>query len=380
VFIMATFIRWAAGVLLLGCAVVAVGAWQLEARDALIAWDPDEARDHNQPIPVRTVKVEERSLDETIGGTAVTMPAQTAMISIPTSSSSSADWQVKQVASAPGSTVNQGDVLLTFEPGLFEQTVKQRSAYLAQARSALEAYQRLASQRAATAMQVSEAQLEVETAELELALAQRDLQLCTITSPVNGVIEQLDVVPQMRVGGGSTIATVHQLDPIYVQMDYPMERLDSLVVGQEADVTLDAYAQETFTGKVIRIAPVVSTKTRVLPVMLEIPNPDNRIRAGISGFVRVKSHSSKAKTVPAVAVIKKQQKAMVVTVEDNRAKIREVHTGNATKDGQVEILSGLDIGDEVVIFGHDSLNEGDSVNVDWQKWTRREFASVASAQ
>jgi RND family efflux transporter MFP subunit len=187
-------------------------------------------------------------------------------------------------------------------------------------------------------------------------------------------------VPQMRVGGGSTIAVVHQLDPIYVQMDYPMERLDSLAVGQEAEVTLDAYAQETFPGRVIRIAPVVSTKTRVLPVMLEISNPDNRIRAGISGFVRVKSQSSKAKTVPAVAVIKKQQKAMVVTVEDNLAKIREVHTGNATKDGQIEILSGLNIGDEVVVFGHDSLNEGDPVNVDWQKWTRREFAAVASTQ
>ncbi len=377
---MATFIRWTAGLLLLGCAVVAVGAWQLQARDALTAWDPDAARDRDQPLPVRTVRVEERELDETIGGTAVTMPAQTATISIPISSSAAADWQVRQVAVGPGSTVNQGDVLLTFEPALFEQTVRQRSAYLVQARSALDAYQRLASQRAATAMQVSEAQLEVETAELELALAERDLQLCQIASPVSGVVDQLDVVPQMRVGGGSTIAIVHQLDPIYVQMDYPMERLDSLAVGQEAEVTLDAYAQESFTGKVIRIAPVVSTKTRVLPVMLEIPNPENRIRAGISGFVRVKSLKSKAKTVPAVAVIKKQQKAMVVTVEDNRAKIREVHTGNATNDGQVEILGGLNIGDEVVIFGHDSLEEGDPVNVDWQKWTRREFASVASAQ
>lgn len=377
---MATFIRWTSGLLLLGCAVVAVAAWQLQARDAMIAWDPDQARNHDQPIPVRTVKVEQHDVKETIGGTAVTMPAQTATISIPVSSSTVSDWEVKEVSFGPGSPVKPGDVLLTFEPALFEQTVKQRAAFVGQAQSELEAFQKLYKQKAASAMQVKEAEVAVETAELELALAKRDLQLCQITSPINGVVDQLDVVPQMRIGGGAVLATIHQLDPIYVQMDYPMERIDSLKLGQSAEVVLDAYAQETFTGKVIRIAPVVSTKTRVLPVMLEVSNPDNRIRAGISGFVRVKSEKAGAKTVPSVAVIKKQQKAMVICVEDSRAKIREVRTGHETNAGEIEILDGLTGGEEVIIFGHDALEDNDPVNVKWREWTRRELPPVASAR
>jgi membrane fusion protein, multidrug efflux system len=287
---------------------------------------------------------------------------------------------VKEVNFRQGSIVKQGDVLLTFEPALFEQTVKQREALAGHARSELDSLARLQKQKAASAIQVSEAQVAVATANLELALAQRDLQLCQICSPVSGVVDQLDVVPQMRVGGGAVVATVHQLDPIYIQMDYPMERLDSLHLGQTAEVTLDAYAQETFTGKVIRIAPVVSTKTRVLPVMLEVPNPDNRIRAGISGFVRVKSAESTAKTVPSVAVIKKQQKAMVVTVDNDRARIREVQTGNVTKTGQIEVLSGLELGEEVVIFGQDAIQENDRLDTDWHKWTRRDLSAVASAK
>jgi membrane fusion protein, multidrug efflux system len=158
-----------------------------------------------------------------------------------------------------------------------------------------------------------------------------------------------------------------------VQMDYPMERIDSLKLGQMAEVTLDAFAQETFTGKVIRIAPIVSTKTRVLPVMLEISNPDNRIKAGISGFVRIKSMKPDATTIPSVAVIKKQQKAMVVCIKDNHAIIREVRTGNLSKAGEIEILDGLQNGDEVVIYGQDSIQDNDIVNVDWRQWTRREF-------
>jgi RND family efflux transporter MFP subunit len=375
---MATFIRWTSGLLLLGCAVVAVGAWQLQARDAMIAWDPDQARSHNQPIPVRTVKVEERQINETIGGTAVTMPAQTATMSIPVSSSAVTDWEVKEVGFHAGSPVKPGDILVTFEPALFEQTVKQRTAYVGQAQSEHAALLKLYQQKAASGMQVKEAEVAVETAELELALAKRDLQMCQLTSPINGVIDQLDVVPQMRVGGGAVLATIHQLDPIYVQMDYPMERIDSLKLGQSAEVVLDAFAQETFTGKVIRIAPVVSTKTRVLPVMLEIPNPDNRIRAGISGFVRVKSEKTATKTVPSVAVIKKQEKAMVVCVEDSHAKIREVQTGAETNAGEIEILSGLSGGEEVIIFGHDAIEDNDPVNVKWREWTRRE--TVAAIQ
>ena len=144
---------------------------------------------------------------------------------------------------------------------------------------------------------------------------------------------------------------------------------------QIGEVVLDAYSQEKFVGKVIRIAPVVSTKTRVLPVTLEIDNPDNRIKAGISGFVRLKTAKSTATTVPSVAVIRKQQKAMVVCVENNKARIREVRTGSLTDAGEIEILDGLKIGDEVVVYGHDSLEENDDVNADWRSWTRREIAA-----
>src|SRR4051794_9159793 len=111
---MRTVIRWTAGLLLLACAVVAIGLWQLRARDAMVAWDPDTARAKNAPLPVRTVTVETKDLEETIGGTAVTYPAETATISIPVSSSQVVDREVKQVNARPGTVVKKGDVLLTF--------------------------------------------------------------------------------------------------------------------------------------------------------------------------------------------------------------------------------------------------------------------------
>jgi membrane fusion protein, multidrug efflux system len=374
-----SFIRWTSALLLLAVATGLIGMWQLRARDAMSDWDPDAARHAAKPIPVRTVTVAARDYDETIGGTAVTMPANSATVSIPMRSSQVIDREVLEVNGAVGTEVEKGHVLCTFIPTLFEQTVRQREAAVRQTTKTLDAYRGLNKRKAITELEVAEAEVAVETAQLELAMAERDLELCKMISPIDGVIHEMNVVPHMRVGDGTTVAVVHQLDPIYVQMDYPMERIDSLQVGQEAEVELDAFSQEKFIGKVIRVSPVVSTKTRVLPIMLEIPNPDNRIKAGISGFARVRTIKPGATTVPAVAVMKKQQKAMVFCVENERAKMREIRTGDAIGSGEIEVLDGLKIGEEVVIYGHDSLQENDDVAVDWRKWTRRQEGSMAKA-
>ena len=376
---MKSFIRWAGGLLLLGAATVLIGMWQLRARDAMAEWDPDAARHAEKPIPIRTIKVVERDFDETIGGTAVTMPAQSATVTIPPRSGQVIDREVKDVNCVPGGVVSKGQVIATFMPRLFEHTVKQREAAVRQTKLTLEAYRDLNTSKAITMLQVAEAEVNAETAQLELALAKRDLELCNMISPIDGVVQELNVVPQMRVGNGAVVAVIHQLDPIYIQMDYPMERLDSLTVGQTAEIELDAFSQETFTGKVIRIAPVVSTKTRVVPITLEIPNPENRIKAGISGFARVKCSKAGATAIPSVAVIKKQRKAMVFCVEEGRAKIREIQTGETIGSSEIQVLKGLNIGDEVVIYGHDSLNENDLVNADWRKWTRRGEGRMARA-
>jgi membrane fusion protein, multidrug efflux system len=367
-----TFLRWTCVFLLLACGVSLVGAWQWRAREALREWDPERSRTANLPIPVRTVVVDERDVEETIGGTAVTLPNQSAAIAIPLNSSTVAQRLVKEVAFQAGSAVKRGDVLFQFESALFDQLVRHRSALLSKAQQELETMVNLKNHKAASGLQVKESEVAVETAQLELNLAKADLDLCVVESPIDGVVESVSVVPEMHVGSESVLAVVHQLDPILVQMDFPMERLDSLRVDQTAEVTLDAFPQEKFQGRVTRILPVVSTKTRVLPVIVEVANPENRIRAGISGFVRIQSDKAAVPTVPSVAVIKKQNRAMVFCVEDSRARIREVHPGPVFEAGRVAILSGLNRGDEVIIYGQDAVKENDLVNVNWQQWAQRQ--------
>jgi multidrug resistance efflux pump len=235
---------------------------------------------------------------------------------------------------------------------------------------------------------VAKATNDVERAKLDVVVRIRDVDRCKIRSPLDGYVNVVSVVQLQEVSISQVLTQVFQLDPILLRLDFPQGRLDELKIGQSAEVTLDCYPQETFTGKVVRILPQANAQLRVIPVEVEVPNPKGRIKAGINGYVRVRV-PKKARTVPATAVLQLEDKKMVFRIEQDeqkqaRARMREVHTGHLVANGIVEVVSGVEPGDEVVIFhnfypnarslttGNGYLQDDDLVDTNWRKWVRRE--------
>lgn len=223
-----------------------------------------------------------------------------------------------------------------------------------------------------------------EVARIDVAVAKHDVDRCRIKSPIDGFLGKVDVVPGTVVAVSQPLAQVFHLDPIFVRMDFPQERLDEVALNQTAEIVLDSYPKETFTGKVIRILPEVKPDLRVMPVIMEVSNPGNRIKPGISGFVRLRI-TRVTRTVPALAVIERGGKAVAFRIEDGRARLREVRTGPLIESGVMEVRDGLGPGDEVVVFHSNFYRHGgalvskngylldnDAVDVEWRRWTRRE--------
>lgn len=211
----------------------------------------------------------------------------------------------------------------------------------------------------------------VQKATLALAVANRNLEFTKLRAPFAGFIDELDVTPGQLVEKSHTFAELLKVDPIHVRVDYPQERIDALAVGKAARVVLDSFAQETFTGLVVKIGSRVDPKLRVLPVIVEIDNDDHRIKPGISGFARI-GGSRTTLNLPSTAVIQQGGSAMVFRVENGRARIRRIRTAGVVEFGITEVLSGLTAGDEVVVFGQESLQDNDPVDVDWRRWARRD--------
>jgi HlyD family secretion protein len=223
----------------------------------------------------------------------------------------------------------------------------------------------------------------LESAAADLALTRRDVERCQVTSPIDGVSERVDLAPGQAVQADAELVKVVRLDRIHARLDYPQDRLDELKLGLKAEIVLDAYPKETFTGTVIRISPQVNPHLRVLPVVAEINNPDHRIKAGISGYARLR-FPRKIAAVPEAALIEDGARSAVFRIEEGRARMREVRTGALFDGGVREVQSGLAPGDEVVIFHnfyrHTQalarrdcyLQDNDLVDVNWRRWARRE--------
>jgi multidrug efflux pump subunit AcrA (membrane-fusion protein) len=233
---------------------------------------------------------------------------------------------------------------------------------------------------------VAKAEQAVADAATNLAIVQQETERIRIASPLDGIVDygnQPELIPNQVVEADKTFFQILKLDPLFVRVDFPQERLDEVSVGSKAEIVLDSFPKETYQGKVIRISPQVQPQLRVFPVLVEINNPGNRIKAGITGYVRF--HVSRmTPTLPATAVIQSGTKSMAFRIENGRARLREIVTGPAVKNGELELRSGLSPGDEVVIFhnfyrnagelakGSGYLQDNDPVDTDWRKWTRRQ--------
>ncbi|MGA2033380.1 MAG: efflux RND transporter periplasmic adaptor subunit [Thermoguttaceae bacterium] len=219
---------------------------------------------------------------------------------------------------------------------------------------------------------LADAQAKREAAKVSLHMLQHDLDACRIRSPVDGLVEKKALLAPGQVIDSSTVLMeVYRVEPVYVCMDYPQERLDELAVGQQAEIVLDSFPKETFGGKVVGTSPQVNPDTRVTAVLIEVRNPGNRIRAGISGFARIRSTGTFL-TIPATAVMQQGTKSMALRVEAGKARSHEILTGHLLETGLLELRGGLASGDEVVIFGNDEVQDGDVVNTDWPTWSRHE--------
>ena len=204
-----------------------------------------------------------------------------------------------------------------------------------------------------------------------LELTHRNAESCVLKSPLDGYVDKLEIEPGEVLHGDANITDVLQLDPIWVCMDFPQERLGELVIGQQAEVVVDSFPRETFHGKVVAALPQVNPETRTLAVYIEVSNPGGRIRSGVSGFSRITVAAPGAIVVPATALMQDRTNAMVFCIESGHAQIRKVVPGHVVENGRWEVLQGLAPGDEVVIFGNKDLREGDAVDTDWHTWSRR---------
>jgi RND family efflux transporter MFP subunit len=185
-----------------------------------------------------------------------------------------------------------------------------------------------------------------------------------ITSPLDGLVAVRKLDPGSLVGPATgSILTVVRTDVLRIYITVNELNARGLAVGLPAHVAFDALPGQTFTGAVMRLAPAFDPTTRTLDAEVELPNPRGELRPGMygRGAVTVEVHP-RAAVVSANAVQVSNGKRFVFVVQGDRVQRRQIETG-VDGGNWLEVLRGLNPGDEVVTAGGDGLDDGQQVRV-----------------
>jgi len=170
----------------------------------------------------------------------------------------------------------------------------------------------------------------------------------TFFSPATGVVTKKDVVPGMRVNAGDMPFEIVDLSRVWVLADAYESDLGQVKVGMPATLTLKAFPNRAFQGRVAFIDPMLDPRSRTAKVRIEISNPDGELRPEMFGEVVLRGEARTGLRIPADAVIHSGTQSVVfVALPDGKFQPREVRLGQG--DAQfVEVVSGLEAGDGVV--------------------------------
>src|SRR5262249_15016320 len=174
----------------------------------------------------------------------------------------------------------------------------------------------------------------------------------TISAPIPGAIESLEVREGMTLSAGATLAKVNGLDPVWLEAAIPESQSAAVAPGQAVEAHLVAYPGEPFKGQVTEILPEANVETRATRVRVELPNPRLRLRPGMFARLSLDTGNQTPQLwVPSEAVIHAGTRNLViVAAEGNRFEPTEVQIG-AEAAGKTVILSGLEAGQNVVASG-----------------------------
>ncbi|MWD28931.1 efflux RND transporter periplasmic adaptor subunit [Aquicoccus sp. SCR17] len=215
-------------------------------------------------------------------------------------------------------------------------------------------------ERARANAEAKEAQ--VQSARAQLASAQEALSYGRLTAPADGVVLSVEVEQGSVVSAGATVLVLAALDSREAVIDVPSEYLSVLPDEAVFDVTAHAGMGEPVTARLRLVDPVAEQSLRSRRLRLALEDPPPAFRFGSLVTARYAGKGAPVMTLPRSAVVTDNGERFVwrITGDPRRVEKVAVQTGAGLAD-RVEVHDGLSVGDEIVVKGAHSLEDGQRV-------------------
>ncbi|HEU5186075.1 MAG TPA: efflux RND transporter periplasmic adaptor subunit [Gemmatimonadaceae bacterium] len=257
-----------------------------------------------------------------------------------------------------GQYVARGAPLIKIDDEMLRAQAERAKADRDLARQQLDRVRRLREQNASSPADLERAEAAARSAEAALAVLELQIARTTVRAPFAGVVGQRFVSAGDYVTTASRLLTLQTIDPQRAVIEVPERHAVRLRSGQTVEFTVAAEPGRTFHAQVDFIDPVVQEENRTIVVKARAPNRDRLLKPGMFIEARLATATrSNATVIPEDAVQPLRTANVVWAVADGKASRRVVQLGSRSQ-GVVEVLSGVEPGELVVVGGLERMADG----------------------
>ena len=309
-------------------------------------------------VQVVAVPARQQAVSETVSLVGSVVPNESIEVQ------AEADGLVKEIAFAEGQRVEKGALLVALEETKLAAQLAESEANLQLARTSFERVKELLRGKLISQQEYDQASGSYAANEAGVNLKRRLLQDARVTAPFSGITGARKVSPGQVVTKSTSLTMLVDLDTVKVEVGVPERYLGQVSVGQTLEFKVAAYPKDTFKGEVYFISPQLDAGTRTALVKARIANPDAKLKGGMFASLELRLQlRESALVIPEPAIVNNGDLTMVFALTaSNTAQMKPVKLGLRLA-GKAEVLSGLTVGEMVVVEGVQKLRPGAPVKL-----------------
>lgn len=344
--------------IIVAAVLIGLGAYKISSNKKQQETEVKEVAKQVDKINVNVVTATRENINTDYSANGTFIPKQE------TNQSADISGRVVSVFAKEGSRVGAGQVLATIKRDAIEVDVTQAQNTLQNAIIDNQRYENAYKTGGVTKQQVDNSRLQLKNAQAAVRAQRVKINDTSVRAGISGTINKRMVEPGMVVSPGTPLFEIVNINSLKLSVLVDESQVGRIQIGQQVSINVNALPDQTFSGKITFIAPK-SDASLNFPVEVEVSN-NGQLKAGMYGTALFKTNygaeNQNLLTVPAAAFVNGVSSGQLFIVQNGTAKLTTVKTGKVYGD-KVQIISGLNGGEQVITSGQINLENGAKINI-----------------
>ena len=269
--------------------------------------------------------------------------------------------EVVELLAEEGDLVTQGQPLARLDGERLRLEMLASRAELEQSRKELARYGDLAERGLVSTAMFEGLKYDAAALEATYELKKLNYEYSTIRAPISGIVSTRDIKLGQNIAANATAFRVTDNSKLVAYLQIPQGELVKFAAGHSASVEVDSAPGVGFPATIARISPTIDTRNGTFRATAYVDNSDGALVPGMfARFTIAYEKHEGALLVPETALIVEDDEVAVYVVSGGEVVRRIIETGVASGN-RVQVLSGLEDDEEIVVVGHSGLRDGSKV-------------------